>query len=310
MKHYCIGHQKPDLDATVAAIAMAEYLRQKGYQEATAVIADPLNPETEFVFKKFGATPPPLLKVAEITPEDTITLVDHNEEEQRLPGINPDQIIGIVDHHKVNLNLSKPITLTIKPVGSTSTIVYSKFVSHGLKIDPLLAQLLLCAVLSDTVGLKSPTTTDKDRQCVKDLQSLAGIANIDSLTLEIFKAKSNISDLTPEQIVKNDYKVFEFAKKTLIGQIETVEQTAVLARKAELLTAMQAVKQAEGVALIFLAITDILAVNTKLLILGDSEKVVAEKAFGGQVVGQILDIGPKLSRKKEIGPPIESALNG
>lgn len=310
MKHYCIGHQKPDVDATVSALAMAEYLRQKGYPEATAVVADPINPETEFVFKKFNQTPPPVISATDITPEDTLTLLDHNEEDQRLPGINPDQIIGIVDHHKANLNLNHPITITIKPIGSTSTIVYSKFISHQLTISANLAKLLLCAVLSDTVGLKSPTTTDKDRACVEDLQKKSGITDIAGLTLEIFKAKSNISTLTPEQIVKNDYKVFDFAQKTFIGQLETVEQTAVLDRKAELLAAMQQVKQAEGVDLLFLTLTDILQVNSKLLILGAAEQEVAQKAFGGTVVDNVLDIGPKLSRKKEIAPPIEQALHG
>ena len=115
--------------------------------------------------------------------------------------------------------------------------------------------------------------------------------------------------MTPEQIVKNDYKIYEFAKKTLIGQIETVEQAEVLAnRKAELLSAIEAVKKAEGFDLIFLAVSDILKVNTKLLLGGDEEIAVAEKAFGGKAVANVLDIGPKLSRKKDFAPPIEAVL--
>jgi len=312
MTTYIIGHKKPDLDAVVSAIAVAEFRKMRGDQyNPTAVIADPINPETEFVFNKFGQIPPGLITATDIKPEDKIVLVDHNETDQRLDGLPQDQIITIVDHHKFNLNLNHPIKITAMPIGSTSTIVYLKFVQYGLAIPANLAKLMLCAVLSDTVGLKSGTTTDKDRQAVEGLAKTAGISDIEALTLEIFKAKSNISSLTPEQIVKNDYKVFEFAKKTFIGQIETVEQEEIINnRKAELLAAMEQVKAAEKVDLLFLAITDILKINTKLLLPGDTEAQVAQKAFGGTAVDSVLDIGEKLSRKKDIAPPIEKVVAG
>lgn len=306
---YIIGHKKPDLDATVSALAVAEFRRLRGDTNPTAVIADPINPETEFVFAKFGITAPKQISAADIQPEDRIVLVDHNEVDQRLDNLPQDQITAIIDHHKFNVNFNHAIKITAMPIGSTNTIVYLKFIQYRFTIEPTLAKLMLSAVLSDTVGLKSGTTTDKDRQAVADLAKMAGLTDIDGLTLEIFKAKSNLSSLTPEQIVKNDYKIYEFAKKTLIGQIETVEQAEVLAnRKAELLSAMQAVRKAEGFDLIFLAVSDILKVNTKLLLGGDEEIAVAEKAFGGQAVANVLDIGPKLSRKKDFAPPIEVVL--
>lgn len=306
---YIIGHKKPDLDATVSAIAVAEFRKARGDVNPTPVIADPINPETEFVFAKFGLAAPELITAADIQPEDRIVLVDHNEVDQRLDNLPQDQITAIIDHHKFNVNFNHAIKITAMPIGSTNTIVYLKFAQYGFTIEPTLAKLMLCAVLSDTVGLKSGTTTDKDRQAVEDLAKIAGLTDIDGLTLEIFKAKSNLSSLTPEQIVKNDYKIYEFAKKTFIGQIETVEQAEVLAnRKAELLSAMEAVKKAEGLDLIFLAVSDILKVNTKLLLGGDEETAVAEKAFGGKAVANVLDIGSKLSRKKDFAPPIEAVL--
>lgn len=309
MKHFIIGHQKPDLDSAVAALALAKYFELVGDPTGTPVLADPINPETEFIFGKFNATPPPVIATTDIKAEDQILLVDHNEVEQRLAGINPDQISGIVDHHKANLNLSNPITIDIKPWGSTNTLIYHKFKTRSLTIPSDLAKLMLSAILSDTVGLKSATTHEKDREAVDALKVIAEINDLDALTLEIFKAKSNISALTPEEIIKNDYKVFDFAKKTFIGQLETVEQAEILAnRKDELLKAMKALKASENVDLLFLAITDILKVNTKLLILGDEEKAVAQKAFGGTVTDNVLDIGAKLSRKKEIAPPLEATL--
>ena len=312
MTTYIIGHKKPDLDATVSAMAVASFRSLRGdSQNPVAVIAEPINPETEAVFKKFNLTPPQVITSTDIKSGDKIILVDHNETEQRLDGLNQDQIIAIIDHHKVNLNLNTPIKITILPVGSTCTIVYLKFKQYNLPIEEGLAKLMLSGFLSDTVGLKSGTTTDKDRQAVDGLSKIAKIDDIDGLTLEIFKAKSDISALSPEQIVKNDYKIFDFAKKTYIGQLETVEQDEVLiTRKDDLLDAMQQVKKAEGVDYLFLAITDVLKVNTKLLLLSDSEKELAQKAFNTTSIDQILDIGPKLSRKKDIAPPIEKTLNG
>ena len=311
-KTYIIGHQKPDTDAVVAAMALQYLFSQEScfcHENAEAVIADPLNPETRFLFEKFGVTTPRLITAADIAPEDKVVLVDHNESSQRLSGINENQVVEIIDHHKANLNLNQPIFMTFKAWGSSSTIVYHMMKQSNVVPDKKRAHLLLAAILSDTVGYKSATTTQKDEELGAELAQLAEVADVDAFTLEIFKAKSDISALSDEEIVKNDYKIFEFSKKTMIDQLETVEQDMILTeKKAELLEAMQSVKAELGVELLFVAITDILKVNTKLLILGDAEAKVARTAFGGNVTDNVLDIGPKMSRKKEIAPAIEKAL--
>lgn len=311
-KTYIIGHQKPDTDAVAAALALA-YLyttsQNTDYSDAVAVIADPLNPETTFLFEKFGVTAPQQITANDITPEDKVVLVDHNEPSQQLASLPQDQIIGIVDHHKAAISLSTPIELTFKPWGSTCSIIYHLMKEQGITPPKTIAALMLAAILSDTVGFKSVTTTEKDRVYGAELAQIAEITDVAAFTLEIFKAKSNVSMLTDEQIVKNDYKVFEFARKTMIDQLETVEQTMILTEKKDsLLAAMQTVKAELGVELLFVAITDILTVNTKLLILSEAEAAVAVTAFGGTVVDNTLDIGPKMSRKKEIAPAIEKAV--
>ena len=311
-KTYIIGHQKPDTDAVVATMALEYLFKQEpafGYSDPEAVITDPLNPETAFLFEKFGVKSPRQITAKDINADDQVVLVDHNEESQRLSGLNNDQIVEIIDHHKANLNFNQPIFMTFKTWGSSNTIVYYLMKHNNVKPDKTLASLMLAAVLSDTVGYKSATTTDKDRKFGQALAELADITDTDAFTLEIFKAKSNISSLTDEQIVRNDYKIFEFGKKVFIDQLETVEQATMLKdKKASLLKAMASVKQAEKVDLLFVAITDILQVNTKLLILDDEEATVAQKAFGGTATDNVLDIGPKMSRKKEIAPAIEKAL--
>ena len=309
MKTYIIGHIKPDLDSVVAALSFAEYCKLNQVENPTPATIDAINPETKFVFEKFGLTPPAVISASSILPEDKVILVDHNEADQRLVGLNPEQIVGIYDHHKVNLNFSTPIEVCIMPFGSSNTVAWQLFEEISFNIPPNLAKLMLCAVLSDTVGLKSSTTTAKDRQAVIELATVSDISDIADLTLEIFRAKSNVASLSDEQVVLNDYKVFDFGKKVLIGQLETVEQEILLtSRKAGLLSALQLIKERENVDFIILAVTDILKINTKLLVDGAGEIDLIKKAFGGTVVENILDIGPKMSRKKDISPAIEKAL--
>ncbi len=310
MKTYIIGHLKPDLDSVVAAISFAEYCKLNNVGNPTPAIIDEPNNETKFVFEKFNLPLPNKISLADIAPEDKIILVDHNEADQRLVGLNPDQIVGIFDHHKVNINFSSPIEICVMPFGSSNTVAWQLFSEIKYQISSDLAKLMLSAVLSDTVGLKSSTTTEKDQLAASDLQRISGILDLENLTLEIFMAKSDLSKLSDEQIVLNDYKIFDFGgQKVLIGQTETVEQSEIIAiKKDNLLRAMEQIKQREWVNQIYLALTDILKVNTKILILSESEKLTAEKAFGGQVENNILDIGPKMSRKKDIAPLIEKSL--
>lgn len=313
MKTYIIGHQKPDTDAVVSTLAFAHIFKQEkywGHQQITPCITHPLNPETKYIFKKAGQKAPKLIKASQIEPQAKIVLVDHNETFQQLSNLNQDQITEIFDHHKINLNLNKPIFINTKPWGSTCTIAWHIINQYQYSLPKKLAFLILCAILSDTVGLRSSTTTPVDQKAVKALNKIAQIKDLKKLTLEIFKAKSNIIKLPDEKIVTNDFKIYHFSKKTFIGQLETVEQAKVLKiRKKKLLNAMDQLKKNQKLDLLFLAVSDILKINTKLLLTNKQEEQIALKAFGGQVKNQILDIGSKLSRKKEIAPAIEKALS-
>ncbi len=316
MKTYLISHQKPDLDSIVATLAFAEYLstpkgKDPAFGKVTLVRCDPINNETDYILKKVKAAPPALINKTKIKPKDQIILLDHNEESQRMKGLKADQIIAIIDHHMVKITLPKPIRIDIRPWGSTSTIIYDYFEKISTLPTAKTAKLILCAILSDTVGLKSPTTTNQDKRTLQKIAHKLGISQkqIQKLTLEIFKAKSNISNLTPLQIIKNDSKIFDFAQKTFIGQTETVEQEKVLKLKPKLLKAMEEVKRQEKVDLICLTVSDILKENTKLIYLSEKEKKVLEKAFGGRGEANVLDIGKRLSRKKQIAPPIEKTLS-
>jgi len=315
MKTYIIGHQKPDTDSVVATLAFKHIFDSDkcwGHSNSIICITHDLNLETKFVFNKFKADQSQLklIKATDIPTDSKIVLVDHNEESQRLSGLNQDQITDIFDHHKINLNLNKPIFITIKDWGSTNTIAWHLMNLYKLTIPKTLASLMLCAILSDTVAFKSITTTDIDKKAAKTLAKIAEINNIDQLAIEMLKAKSNISKLTDDQIISNDYKIYDFfGKKVFISQLETVEQENLFkTRKQDLLKALKNIKQKENYDLAFVAISDVLKINTKLLILPYEEKNIAEKAFSKKSENSLLDIGPKLSRKKQIAPAIEKAL--
>jgi len=309
---YIIGHRKPDTDSVVAALALAHLYNQKdcfGYQQPQAVIIDPLNPETKYLFNKFNVKTPQLITAEEIRLDDQVVLVDHNESSQRLEGLNEDQIVDVIDHHKVNLNLGKPIYMTFKVWGSSCTIVYHLMKQQQVVPDKKLASLMLAAILSDTVGFKGATTDETDKKYGRELATIAEISDIEAFALEIFKAKSDISSLNNEEIVQNDYKIYEFSQKTFISQLETIEQESLVTdKKEQLLSSMAQVKKQQGVELLFVAVTDVLKVNTKLLLAGDQEVAIAQTAFGGTAIDYMLDIGPKMSRKKEIAPAIEEVL--
>ncbi len=313
MKIYIVGHTPPDLDTLSSTIAYKEFLDKSNRYERTEVIAvnsGKTNNEMEYVFDRFGVKIPKDLSEYKIESDDAFILVDHNEESQRHPSVKAEQIIEIVDHHKININFTSPIRLDVKPLGSTSTIIYEHFEMYGIKPSTSTAGLMLASILSDTQGLKSSTTTGMDSIYAKKLAKLINV-DLDRFIFDLFKAKSDISKLTPYEIVTKDYKIFEFGNKTVfINQVETVEPELVISKKAELINEMSIVKSKMNVEQAYCAITDILKINSQVIYSTNEEKKIVEKAFMTEGKDNVADIGPKMSRKKDIAPPIESAIIG
>jgi manganese-dependent inorganic pyrophosphatase len=311
MKIYVIGHTGPDLDSIASAVGYAEFLKKSGRYERAEIVpvrsGEP-NRETVFAFDKFGVEIPQPVSEIKVSQEDAVVLVDHNEETQRDPLIQTGQVVEIVDHHKLNINFTTPVRVDTKPVGSTSTIVYEYFKMYGVDPSEKILSLLLLAILSDTVGLKGPTTTGIDATYAHEIAKKTGL-DIEKLTFELFKAKSDLKGLTPEEIVNKDYKVFSFGdKEVFIGQVETVEPEAVLKNRENLVEALENVKVTRNVSIAFLFVTDILKLNSYALYSTEEEKSILEKAFTAVGDGGVVEVGPKISRKKDIAPAIESTI--
>ncbi len=311
MRIFVIGHKSPDLDAVAAPVAYTEFLTKLGrYANAQllAVTTGPVNKETVHVFETFNVPLPPDINTIKLEESDHFILVDHQEYEQRHDAITDDAILEVLDHHKVNLNSVKPVRIDVKPLGSTSTLIYDHF--HMSRIRPKVSTmgLLLCSILSDTQGLKSSTTTETDSAYAHELAEVLDV-DLDTITFELFKAKSDISDMTTKELATKDYKVFEFGgQKVFINQIETVEPDKVLALAQNLISETSALKNELKVDQAYQIVTDVLNAVSFALCPDGAETEVVKKAFDAEVTDNIANIGPKLSRKKDIAPAIEKAL--
>src|SRR5919199_3401010 len=163
-----------------------------------------------------------------------VLLVDHAERAQSVPGVEQAQIVEILDHHHIgNIETRTPIPATFDPVGSTATLIVERFKANGLKPKESTAKMLLAAVLSDTVILNSPTTTERDHEVVAYLEELLDL-DAQEFGMEMFEASSDVTDLSADEIVNRDAKEYGLSTggTMCIAQVETVG-SSLLGRKDE-----------------------------------------------------------------------------
>lgn len=239
------------------------------------------------------------------TPREVI-LVDHAEEAQSVPGVGEAHIVEILDHHHIgSIETRFPVAATFDPVGSTATLVIERFRAHGREPQRPTAMMLLSAILSDTVILSSPTTTERDHQVVAYLEELLGF-DARAYGTEMFEASSDVGDVPAADIIRRDAKEYEVGhgRRLCVAQIETVGR-GLLSRRAELLDAMEQVRERQNLALYALMVTDIVEKGTELLVTGDATPV--ERAFGVGATDSVLDLPGVMSRKKQVAPKLLAA---
>jgi len=308
-----IGHKNPDTDSVVSAVAFATLVKEikkpiLGFSdfEIQPARAGSPNNETKFVFDYFNQELPTL---AENIGGKEVVLLDHGEYSQSQDGIKEATIVGVLDHHKLGgLETAGPIFYRAEPVGSTSTIIFEMFSENNISLDKKLAGLLLAAVLSDTLKLTSPTTADQDRQAVKALSEISG-ENIDALAEKMFEAKSDITGISPAEIIGSDYKEYEAGMtKFGIGVWETMYPEKVKEKKEEILSALEKMKSERKMDLMFFALVDINRKNSELFIISEKEKAAAEKVFKSKAENSLIFLSGIVSRKKEMVPPLTNFL--
>jgi manganese-dependent inorganic pyrophosphatase len=232
-------------------------------------------------------------------PRRPVILVDHNEAAQSADGVEDASVVEIVDHHRIgDIETAQPITFLNLPVGATATIVAQRF--RDLDVDPpaAIAGVLLSAVLTDTVLLKSPTTTDLDRGIAEWLASEAGV-DATEFGVEMFRARSIGQVFSPELSVGADLKEYHVGDVLMgIGQVETVDLESVLAHRDELLAYMTELARVRGFGLLALMVTDVVREGSQLLVVGKVR--LAERAFGVDFEDGSAWFDGMLSRKKQV----------
>eukprot|EP00743_Colponemidia_sp_Colp-15_P011689 GILK01013104.1.p1 GENE.GILK01013104.1~~GILK01013104.1.p1 ORF type:complete len:336 (+),score=75.52 GILK01013104.1:148-1008(+) len=278
-----------------------------------AAKAGEINSETQFVLNFFHLESPRDIEDV-VQYGRSVCLVDHNEASQMHPSIHPDQVRYIIDHHGLMrpVTPSEPIHIQIHPVGSTATILAYRYFSSSRVPSRAVAGCLLCAVLSDTVHLRSPTTTQSDKEMVQRLAVIAKIRDVSKLANKMFEAKSDISNLSAEQLLKRDYKEFVFLNgqqeqiTVAFAVIETVRIQPLINRKDELLQVMSHYQdQHKKIDHIFLALVDLSNLQSYLLTPSSASSDIARQVYKSQSIqGVLMSLGNRVSRKKEFIPPL------
>ncbi|OPH35807.1 manganese-dependent inorganic pyrophosphatase [Moraxella lacunata] len=318
--HHVFGHTSPDTDAFVSAFAFAHWLNAQGTSAQAYRLGEP-NLETAFVlarwFERYPNDELPAKLLPYLNPNrptdivgqgDKVALTDHNEPAQSIKALAEFDIRYVIDHHKLGLTTPTPAYVYIHPVGCTCTILYEMFTQKGVDITASMAWLMLCAIISDTLNLSSPTTTDDDRLVVQKLCELCqmSMADKDKLADEMFSAKSDVSHLSACDILLMDYKSYEFGATTWgIAGIETVAPSQIFTRIDELTATAKLIQAEKGVDYLMIAVVDIKEQMGYALAHGPAQNVIISKAFGVDCDDKVFALAGVVSRKKQIVPALE-----
>jgi manganese-dependent inorganic pyrophosphatase len=237
-----------------------------------------------------------------------LVLVDHNELSQAVPGADQVEILEIIDHHRLgNFHTDAPIRFINQPLGSTCSVVAMLYRQAGIEPDTQVAALLLAGLLSDTVLLKSPTTTEVDRGLVGWLEKLSGLDS-HCFGRKMFESGSTLAAYPSiEALLTADFKEYEVdARRFGIGQVEVVTFTEFEEKKVEIHKGLESLVATRNLALAGLLVTDIVLQHSQLVVFGDRD-LIAVIGYPQVEVGRF-DLKGVLSRKKQLMPHLLRAF--
>lgn len=252
-----------------------------------------------------------LIRITEIAKKNNkkVILVDHQEKEQSVTGLDEANILEIVDHHKIgNINTNNPINFRNMTVGSTNTIIYFMYEENNIEIPKNIAGLMLSGILSDTLCLQSPTTTEVDKKVVESLSKLAEV-DYEKYAIDMFKAGTSLEGMTKEEVIKSDFKSFPVGDvKVAIGQVFTLDIDRIFDELDSYIETLNETNKKEGYEFTIIAITDILK-NGSYLIYTENAKKVLENAYNIEDIKQGYYVDGLVSRKKQLLPLVLNELN-
>ena len=299
-KSLVFGHKKPDTDSIASAISMANLQTNIGSYSESFRLGN-INRETEFALKTFGVKEPEYLE--KVNENDNVIMVDSNEFDQSVDGIENANIKMIVDHHRLNLQTTNPVFCMAEPVGCTSTILYKLYKQNDVNIAPEMAGIMLSAIVSDTLLFKSPTSTDQDKFIAGKLSDIAGIDMYD-YGYRLLKAGTNLDGYTAKEIINTDSKPFEKnGIKFVISQINSADVDSVFEKQKELETAIENEILLNNLDCYVFMVTDILNASSRAIVLGNKRDIF-EKAYDTKLFNNIAILDGVVSRKKQVLPKI------
>lgn len=302
---YLVSHKNPDTDSIASSLVAKDLLQRMGQRIEVCRIGE-INKETSYVLDYLGEKAPSLIKNLA---GKKIFLVDHNEIEQGGKGMEKAEIVGILDHHRLGgIETTLPIFFRTEPLGSTSSLVFKIFKEKGFSLNNKQATLLLAGIISDTLKFVSPTTTVEDKKFAKELEKISG-EDIKKLSQGMFKARFDISGVGLKDLLTKDYKEFKLGNKIVgIAAWETPSPQRIIEKKFQIIKELKKMKKERKIDLIYFGTLDILKRECNLVIIGEEERKVAEKAFGKKEKENVVYLPGVISRKKQIIPKLANVL--
>ena len=298
------GHKAPDTDTTCCAVLWAWYLNTHTTTKATPYVLGDLNKETQFVLNKWKVSAPMLLE--SVGKDDEVVIVDTNNPQELFENINEATIVAIIDHHKLvgGLETKAPLTMTIRPLASTASVIHDLI--GEVKLPEDMAGLMLSCILSDTLEFRSPTTTPHDKMIAEKLAIQLGV-KISDYAAEMFAAKSDVSDYTDAGLIHLDSKKFEVGDKNLrVSVVETTTPKTILDRKKSIVAAIEKMVADESdTDDVLFFVVDILKEEATVLTYNDLTTKIIEASFGVKVASDTTILPGIVSRKKQIIPALK-----
>lgn len=318
--HVSVISSSMDTYNTCNAINLSNYVKTILINKSPAVVQE-LDYLTDFVAEatRLGFTNYPILnrkneclgliRITDIGKYDKkdVILVDHNNLEQSVPGIDEANIVEIIDHHNLGaIGTSVPINFRSMPVGCTCTILYNLYKEHKVEIPKEIAGLMLSAIISDTLILKSPTTTERDKEAVTNLADIAGV-NYKKYGYSMLKKGSSIEGLTVEDLIYQDFKSYKVGNTSLgISQVITMDFDSLKENIDEYVEKLNEIAKRDY-STVTLFITDIVE-NGSYVLYNQDAKHIIEDSFDLAEVEEGTFIPNLVSRKKQMLPQIMETL--
>ncbi len=298
------SYMSPDLDGFACAYAYTEFLNKQNQRAILGISGEP-HEEAKFLLKQYNIPFVP----QSFNPADfaRIILVDASDLQGIDPRINPDQVIEVIDHRKVNeMEAFKNAKVQVEMVGSAATLIAEKFIGGKVVMSRDAAVLLYGAIVSNTLNFKANITTDRDRNVAAWLAAF--IHPPADFVMAMFAAKSNVTKENLSEAIDHDFASFDLSKRVGVGQLEMIGAEEFVAQlKPDILGKLEFLKQTENFDLIFLSVVDLEKGQNIFITADQSSQELLTSIFGFQFTDNAA-IRPGLILRKEIMPLIKEKL--